>query len=65
MFQVTKMRQRMATKPVRIDLDTYEKLEREAVRQTTEKEKIIQISTVANDILKEFFASKDGGKKKI
>ena len=45
----------MATKPVRIDLDIYELLEREAVKRTAEREKIVQIAQVANEILGEFF----------
>ena len=51
------MRDRMATKPVRIDVEIYDNLEAEAVRRTTKQEKIIQISTVANDILKKHFDS--------
>ena len=63
---VTMMRDRMATKPVRIDVDIYDSLEAEAVRRTTEQEKIIQISTVANDILRKHFDSlgeKNGSSK--
>lgn len=43
------------TKPVRIEMDIYELCEKEAVRRTTQSNKIVQISTVANEILKLYF----------
>ena len=42
----------MITKPVRVELDLYELLEKEAVKETTRSGKIVQISTVTNAILR-------------